>query len=232
MRKKLRLSIPESLSEITLDQYQKFVDVISVESNVGTHFLKQKTIEIFCNVPLKFVDTMAYKTAENVFNHISNVLMGIDDLQNAYREQYITAGGIEFGFIPNFEDISMGELVDMDSRMGNYKEYHEVLAVLYRPVTMKLKDKYLIEEYDGLKNDGLMKSLPLDKALKAIFFLLSGMKTLELSTQDYLREEIQANPVWKQTLAESGAGTTLSLPLLSTMYLTLMLLPIRTLERC
>ena len=48
---KAKLLVPETLSEITLGQYQKFIKIS--EENENTLFLQQKMIEIFCRIDLK-----------------------------------------------------------------------------------------------------------------------------------------------------------------------------------
>ena len=46
----MKITVPTSLSEITLGQYKHFLR-IEKEAN-GDKFLNAKMIEIFCNVPL------------------------------------------------------------------------------------------------------------------------------------------------------------------------------------
>ena len=53
---KIKIPVPESLSEMTLEQYQKF-EKINTEYNQGSNFLLQKMVEIFCNLPLKDIAT-------------------------------------------------------------------------------------------------------------------------------------------------------------------------------
>ena len=50
---KIDINIPETLNEITLNQYQKFEKL--VKDNDASEFVNQKTIEIFCDIQLKEV---------------------------------------------------------------------------------------------------------------------------------------------------------------------------------
>ena len=59
---KLTLNIPESLSEVTLDQYQQWLKV--AEDKEMNNFLQQKMIEIFCGVTLKQVMLIKAKDIE------------------------------------------------------------------------------------------------------------------------------------------------------------------------
>jgi len=52
-------------------------------------------------------------------------------------------------FIPNLDDITNGEYVDLDTYIPDWDEMHKAMAVLFRPVIQNLKDKYIIEDYKG-----------------------------------------------------------------------------------
>ena len=44
---KVEINVPDSLKEITLDQYQRF-EKLNTEENKESTFLLQKMVEIFC----------------------------------------------------------------------------------------------------------------------------------------------------------------------------------------
>ena len=50
---KLTINIPETLNEVTLKQYQKWLKI--ADGKELDSFLQQKMVEIFCNIPLKNV---------------------------------------------------------------------------------------------------------------------------------------------------------------------------------
>ena len=85
------------------------------------------------------------------------------------------------------------------------------MAVLFRPVSHKKKEFYLIDKYEGSsKYSGVMKDMPLSVALGAtVFFYRLGTK-LQSYTLDYLKEQIMKekdNPqVSKLILGENGVG--------------------------
>ena len=56
---KLNVTIPTKLSEISLSQYQNYLDIL--KDNQDTNFMLQKTVQIFCNVKLSDVANMRYK---------------------------------------------------------------------------------------------------------------------------------------------------------------------------
>jgi hypothetical protein len=67
----VELTIPTSLKEITLGQYQKYLEI--AENNDNKEFVFQKMIEIFCNVELnKVVNIKATQVVELV-NHFNEL---------------------------------------------------------------------------------------------------------------------------------------------------------------
>ena len=68
---KLTLSIPETLSEVTLDQYQRWLKV--ADGKELDNFLQQKMIEIFCGITLKQVLMLKAKDVETIVADISKL---------------------------------------------------------------------------------------------------------------------------------------------------------------
>ena len=107
----LKVIVPTSLSEITLEQYQRFARLEG-----DNEFLTKKSLEIFCNVPLEQLPNVRFKDVSNVFTHINAMMREKPSLT-----QRFTLKGQEFGFIPSLEDITYGEFVDLDSYMSDSK---------------------------------------------------------------------------------------------------------------
>jgi hypothetical protein len=59
----LKVIVPTSLSEITLEQYQRFARLEGDEE-----FLTKKMLEIFCNVPLDKLPNIRFKDVSGVLN--------------------------------------------------------------------------------------------------------------------------------------------------------------------
>ena len=122
-------------------------------------------------------------------------------------------GGVEYGFIPNLEEISFGEYVDLDSFLPSEQDLHRAMNVLYRPIVNKKAGKYSIAEYD-IDTKDIMKQIKLDAVLSSIFFFQSlGLELLNV-TSNYLQEELEKQPQFQQDLEKSGDGIQASLPLL------------------
>ena len=183
---KVELSVPSNLESIELWQYQKYMGVVETNKDQeATEFLNLKLVEIFCGVSLKDVSSINMKD----FNKITEII------GNAFAEdtpliRHFELDGIEFGFVPNLDKISIGEYIDIESNLSGFKNMHKAMAVLYRPVTKKHKEKYQVEEYTGYsKYSEALKYMPLNAALGAMVFFYRLEKDLLNITLKCLEEE-------------------------------------------
>ncbi len=194
-----KVKIPETLKEITLEMYQRWDKV-----EQGSYFSQQKAVEIFCNVPLPTVAKMRHKDVEEIYGHIVNMLN--DEPRG--MERFFTVAGQEFGFIPNFSDMTSGEYVDLSTYLGDVSTYHNAMAVLFRPVTLRRGEKYLIEEYESSEKYAyLMKNITCDKLFGAIFFFLNTLTILKNDLVRYLKKMSMNSPEMRDALQRGGVGT-------------------------
>jgi hypothetical protein len=203
----LKVVVPTSLSEITLEQYQRFARLEGDEE-----FLTHKMLEIFCGVPLADLPNVKFTSVANVMRHINTMFEEKPNLKPTF-----TIGDQEFGFIPNLEDITFGEYVDLDNYMGDVQNLHKTMAVLYRPVTEKAGKRYSIEAYDSAqKYEQQMKDAPMDAVMGASLFFWRLGNDLLLATLTSLEKE-KTNTQAKPSLDESGDGTLPSISSLKEM---------------
>lgn len=196
---KVKILVPESLSEITLEQYQKFLKIS--EDSKDSLFLQQKMVEIFCNIELRQVLNIKYNSIIKITKHLNNLFEQKPQFTPKFKR-----GEIEFGFIPKLDDMTFGEFVDLDTTISEWNNIHKSMGVLYRPITVSKNQKYQIESYDSFdKYD--MKKMPLDVVLGALFFFWNLSKELTIHIPNFFREELQnLTSQQKQTLEESGVG--------------------------
>jgi len=217
---KVEITIPTDLGEVTLKQYQKFLKI--AEGNEDSEFLHHKMIEIFCNTNLKIVPQIKYKDILD----ITNVLTGMFNQEHKFVKTF-KLGGVEFGFIPNLEDITSGEYMDLDNYINDLKDFHKAMAVMYRPINSKLLGKYTIEPYLGSDvYSELMKNTPLNVVLGArVFFYRLGNELLK-STLTYLESNKEAmNILNNRNSGKGGDGIHHSMLLLKGMLEDLTKLP-------
>lgn len=188
---KLEINVPSSLSEIPLKHYQEFLKV-QADSN-DEEFVAQKMVEIFCGITMQDVVKMKLTSLNELIAHFSKLFAEKPVFQRTFK---ISAeeGEIEFGFIPELEEISFGEYVDLESHLQTWDTYHKAMAVMYRPIVKTRKDKYDILPYEPNKDfQELMKFAPLDVVIaSSVFFWTLGSELIQ-ATLSYLEKEMTKN---------------------------------------
>ena len=195
---KSELIIPSDLSEVSLKQYQKFLKI--QDSNQDSYFLQCKMIEIFCNLDAKTVRLLKLSDADKVVEVINNMFEAKPTLTRTFK-----IAGVEYGLIPDLDEMSLGEYIDLDTYLGDWENMQIAMNVLYRPIKNKIKDKYTIKEYDVESKDAL-KEIPLDIVLGAIFFLYNLGIELSQVMMDYSEEHLMDNLTHQQISPKNGDG--------------------------
>ena len=196
----IEINVPTSLNEITLEQYQKFLKA-SEETPEGS-FLDAKMIEIFCGIPL----SDSYKLKMSSVQAIVDILTEMLNETPAHSNKF-SLDGVQYGFIPDLDEMSLGEYVDLDGNASDWQKMHVAMNVLYRPVITSKKGKYNIKEYTA-DDPEKMKDMPLGVALGSLFFFYN--LGLELSKHTILSSSNQAEMeiIQEQLTSEkNGDGT-------------------------
>jgi len=178
---KLEITIPEKLNEITLGQYQQWLKV--AEGKEITPFLQQKMIEIFCNVTLKQVLMIKASDVDTITNDIAKVFEEKPKLVTMFK-----LNEMEFGFIPKLDEMTFGEYVDLDSYLPNWDTMHKAMNVLFRPVTYKKKEKYLVSDYEGSGKYDL-RNMTLDVVFGSVVFFWNLKNELQKHILNYLANQ-------------------------------------------
>lgn len=197
---KVSITIPESLDEITLGQYQKWISIS--ENKEINLFLQQKMIEIFCNTNLKIVTQLKLKDVDNICESINNLF---ESEEHKFIDRFIIEKK-EFGFIPKLDDMTFGEYIDLDLYINDWEKMHKAIGVLYRPVIASIKNKYNIEEYKSSESYDMLNT-PLSVVFGALVFFYNLRNELSSLTLSYLQtqREIQI-PQRLLDLLKNGDG--------------------------
>lgn len=194
----MKLIVPNKMSEIKLANYQRFVRLSGDDE-----FLARKAVEIFCDLKMDVILQMKASSLTKV----SSILM------NAFNErpslmQRFTIGKQEFGFIPSLEEITVGELNDIDQYISDWSQMHKAMAVLFRPVIAKFGSRYEIEKYEGSdKYAEQMKEMPLDVAIGAMLFFWTLGNDLSQATLKSLEKEQEMSLAPLLNFLKSGVGS-------------------------
>ena len=232
MEIQLKINVPEGLSDITLEEYQKYVDVINkadLDNPENNDFINLKALEIFCGLQLK----ESYKLPLHSFDDILNKVYGCLNEETPLIKRFWFRGSngeeVEFGMIPDLQNISFGEYIDLENYISDWKNMHKAMAVLFRPITSHAKDMYDIEEYEGSKKYAhYMRHMPVSVALGAVvFFYRLGMKLSKHTTNYSLLEmtKDQLSKLESNLLERNGVGINQFMLLQEEMSSSLMKLP-------
>lgn len=118
----------------------------------------------------------------------------------------------KLGFIPNLETMEFSAYLDIDALAKSiwkgkgktdWSQLPRLMAILYRPLKYKFRDKYSIEKYDSEKINDYIKyieHLPVSLVYSSLVFFLSLKNELRENSQLYM---IQAMKKELQQLTNS-----------------------------
>ncbi len=213
----MEFTIPATLRDVKLSQWRRYIDVYDKNKDEdATEFLNKKVLEIFCDVKLSDVDKIGLSEFDNTLVHLSSVLNSKPELSQTFKLEGTDGVVVEFGMIPNLDKMSYGEFIDLEKYLFSDKDLHKAMAVLYRPIKFKSKDKYLIHEYKGTSYMAdVMKDTPLDVAISARVFFYRLATKLGNYTMAYTLKQLQEKNQNKQDKDSVKNGETIKQYLLS-----------------
>ena len=208
---KATITIPDSLDEITLKQYKHF---LTITKDLEGEFFKQRMVESLCNVQYLSVQMMKRKDVNDIVNSLTNLINEDSEFKHRF---YIK--DMEFGMIPDLEDMTSGEFGDLTAYIGDWQTMNKAMAVLFRPIKERQGDKYSIVDYDGTgATSELLDFMPLSIAKGAMlfFYLLTKelVDAIQLSTMEEAAKEILQS---QETSERNGDGISTSTRLLKEM---------------
>ena len=195
---KIEINVPTTLNEITLGQYQKFLKI--AENNPDGNFLDAKMIEIFCGIPL----SDSYKLKMSSVTAIIDILTELLESKPKHIERF-TMNGKEYGFIPDLNEMSLGEYIDLDNNASKWEQMHVAMNVLYRPIKDSKVGKYNIIGYD-VSNPEKMQNMPLDAAIGSLFFFYNLGMELSKHTILYSNNQQEMEDIQGQLISLPNGG--------------------------
>lgn len=201
----MKVIVPEHIGDITLNQYQRYIKLTEREDLNPFEFSKRK-LEIFTKIPYHSLNGVSQKDYEELLNDIDKALATEVQFKDRFK-----MGGVEYGFIPNFDKITTGEFVDLSKYGTDTDTLNNLMAILFRPIKNKDAFKgYTINDYNGTSEYAeQMKQTPINIVNGALLFFCSLAKELQKSTQKYMVAELKKVQKHRGTL-KNGDGTQLS----------------------
>ena len=189
---KIEVNIPENLNDITLGQYQEF---LKIEEPTEEDILK-----VFLALDLKGLGKIKAADVDKYANHITSLFE-----QEQEHVLKFDLKGVQFGFMPNLDEITYGENKDVTAYLNDWQTMHKAMAVLYRPIKQKLGARYLIEDYEGShKYSEAMKEMPLGVVMGAMVFFYNLTNALLKAIPNYLEKQTEKEQMTGAISAENG----------------------------
>ena len=176
-----KFKMPSTWNEVSIGQYSKLMLSIDKEG-ISEIELMIKSLEALVGIDGGVLNKAPLKQIKIAYGELSDLTV---KLPSNELTRVIEIDGIEYGIIPDFDDISLGEFVDLDNYLqDSYNNLDKVFSVLYRPIVKRDKDKYLIESYDlaSVKDRRKLfkERMSMDTIYGALVFFCSiGSKQLE-----------------------------------------------------
>ena len=184
---KLKFSIAANAKGVTLGKYIDYQNAVDDIERV--HIITGKSTESIRLLQSHVID-------EIITQFEAAIKLGGSDF-----ERRIRVGAIELGFIPNLNELTFGEYIDLDTQCGNvYKNgkingeaAHKMMCILYRPIKAKFGKYYDIEAYNPnakRKYEDEVLKLTLDHVLNVLLFFSSLEIELYNTSLEFLAKEI------------------------------------------
>jgi len=216
---------------ISIENYSK---IYKVKDLFSDDYFAARLISIVSDVPVNKL--MEYDFQE--VNYMALHVMGLIPKDKPKFEDRFELDGVQYGFFPNWKDLSFAEFIDIDTISTKKTEelldmLHILAAIMYRPIIEeKSKHDFKIEKYDVQtmteRAELFKKKLDVRFILGAQFFFIKFVNRFlgytQLSSIPKLSTWTKIKLVWKmrrlitsQIFKRRSAGSLSSTELLETI---------------
>jgi len=212
--------IPENWTDVRLKDYLRFYNALKPYEGTEEYadkFLDRASLYL-CNIPSDILRKMHANQFEEVSKTIKQLFSDITDMPLI---KHFEIGETKYGFIPNLEEISYGEYIDLVSySKDTWNNIAIIMSILYRPISnTHWSGKYDIQTYKGTNEDIVelfAEKLTMDIVFGAHSFfhhgLLELLRDIAVSTKKNLKAHknntqlkvaLQANGLCLERLLQS-----------------------------
>jgi len=192
MKQELTITVPTKWSAVSLEKYLKMrKDMETYKDN--DEAIYAVLFYHLCNVDAPTINKLDIQTYTAIQTDLSRFMQNTE----YPLQQLVTIEGKEYGFEPNLSQMAYGAYVDL----GKYEnltiddKWHEVMSILYRPVTKKIGLSYQIEAYNGVINSEQFLNVDMEVHFGALGFFTNLLQDCQKGILKYLKEtgEIPTN---------------------------------------
>jgi hypothetical protein len=153
----MELQLPNSWSNLTLAELK----VLMVSDDII------ERVSCVTNRSKADVRDMPIALVEAANEHLTQLVAR----EETKFHRIIELEGREYGFIPNWDEFSTGEWIDMEQYLADFwPNVDKIMAILYRPVVKKSGKKYTIEKYTAAEDVSVFESMPADHISGTLLF--------------------------------------------------------------
>lgn len=191
----MELKLPHRWSDLSLGELQVMMTADNPLEKIS--ICSGQSVEKLRGMPQKLIEAASA--------HLDNLLTQ----ETARHEKVVEMDGKRFGFIPNWDEFTAGEWIDMENHLEDFwKNAHKITALLYREVTYELGDKYEVKKYTAKEDASIFEEMPAD--------LVSGMLLFFWTSRNQLLHDMQFSLLEVADKAiqsvKNGDGTISSIP--------------------
>ena len=174
-----------SWSDVNLSTWLKLIDF---ETGTKTEEATE-TIAALSDIPKQLVKELALSDVAAIMSKIGE----LQAKQDTELKRTIEVNGVEYGFHPDLDSITLGEYADIETFIKNGIDTNlpELMAILYRPIKEKKNDIYIIDAYDGdiTMRTEEMKLMSAEQVQASLFFFYNFAKELSMIMPSYLMDK-------------------------------------------
>jgi len=177
-----KFNLINSWADVTMETWLKLIDF---ETGTKTEEATM-TIAELSDIPKELIKELSLSDVAAIMQRIAE----LQENKDTRLKRIIEVNGVEYGFHPDLDSITLGEFADIETIMKNGidKNLPELMSILYRPIKEKhIKGAYVIEAYDGNITMRVeeMKQMSASQVQAALFFFFLLGKELLKILQSY-----------------------------------------------
>src|SRR5210317_128809 len=151
----MKVAVPQSAEHIPLCAFQELSRIENPEP--------LDVVATLCELPKSTVRNFKARSVDEIASALSSGFEKKFGLTRTFKMD-----GVTYGFIPNLDDATYGEVNDIQNYLSKVETWHVAMGVLYRPIIGRIvKGKYVIEQYVPGRYSEAMRRCPLSVAMGA-----------------------------------------------------------------
>lgn len=191
-------------NEFQINDYisiKDYVKIYKVKDLFKEDYFAAKLLNIVTDAPIELLLESEYDEINYLASYVVSLL---PQGEPEFTDRFIL-DGVEYGFLPNWRDLTFAEFVDLDTICSKKDNelldlLHVLAAIMYRPIISETsKHNYKIEEYDvdklKIRSELFNNKLDVSYLIGAQFFFINYANKLYNHTLPFSMKKLS---FWNQ----------------------------------